>query len=366
MKRFMVTKMFLVIIMVSMISLVLSSGCKATEPEIVAETEEAAEPEEATETEEEQPAKKKVLGIVMIDLVNQFFVEMVEGGNFAAEDFGVEVIWKSSDGSIEKQIALMENFIEQKVDCILVNPLDNDALIPVVLKATDAGIPTVTMAAIVDSPTNFNTFYNDYADTKIVAHILANLVDKEGKVALIYGNKGNLVSDLRQDGFMDAMAEYPDIEVVQQPSNWDPATGLKAIQDIMSANPDLKGYHCVSDAVTLATYQAVIAAGKEDDLVVTSYDGNIEGSEMVKSGQYKANVLLGSKRVGYWNVKVGSQLADGIFPEEHTLNLPTHLIMNDDMKEKVLEWGIAEGMSIITPDKAIELFNAYREELGPQ
>ncbi|MDD5659016.1 MAG: sugar ABC transporter substrate-binding protein [Actinomycetota bacterium] len=377
MKKCKVMKIFLLVSVMLVLTLLLSTACKGktspAENETTAAETTTAVTEGKTETTEEKAetsevkagSKKKVLGIVMIDLVNQFFVEMVEGGNFAAEDFGVEAIWKSSDGNIEKQIALVENFIEQKVDCILVNPLDNDALRPVVLKASEAGIPTITMAAIVDAPTNYNTFYNDYADTKIIAKILANLVDKKGKVALIYGNKGNLVSDLRQDGFMDGMADFPDIKVIQQPSNWDPATGLKAIQDIMSANPDLKGYHCVSDAVTLATYQAVKSAGKTD-LVVTSYDGNIEGSEAVKNGEYMANVLLGSKRVGYWNVKIGSQLANGERPEEHTLNLPTHLIMNDDLKEKVLEWGIAEGASIITPDKAIELFNAYREELGPE
>ena len=185
---------------------------------------------------------KKVLGIILIDLTNQFFVDMVEGGNQAAEDYGVEVIWKSSDGNIDKQISLMENFIEQGVDCILVNPIDSAALEGVIRQASEAGIPTVTMAGNVDVDTNYCTVYNDYENTKIIGDIVANLVGGEGKVALLYGNKGNLVSDLRQAGFQEAMAAYPNIELIEQPMNWDPATGLKAAQDIIAANPDLKPF----------------------------------------------------------------------------------------------------------------------------
>jgi len=314
------------------------------------------------------PAKKKVLGVVMIDMVNQFFVDMVEAGNVAAKDYNVDVIWKSSDGNLDKQIALVENFIEQKVDCILVNPIDNDGLKPAIEKAAKAGIPTVTMAGIINAPNNYNTLYNDYEDTKVISKILANLVGKKGKVALLYGNKGNVVSDLRQAGFMDGIKEFTDIKVIEQPSNWDPATGMKATQDIIAANKDLVGLHSVSDAVTLAAYQAVKTSKKESQITVTSYDGNKEACEKVKSGDFKLTLLTGSKRVGYWNIKVGASLANGERPKvkDNTLYLSSYFIMNDDLKSKVKEWGLDKGISIITPDEGIKMAEAYREDLGPK
>src|SRR5665647_872467 len=103
--------------------------------------------------------EKKVMGIILIDLTNQFFVDMVEGGDQAAADYGVDVIWKSCDGNIDKQISLMENFIEQGVDCILVNPVDSASLEGVIKQASEAGIPTVTMAGQVDVETNYTTVY---------------------------------------------------------------------------------------------------------------------------------------------------------------------------------------------------------------
>ena len=78
------------------------------------------------------------------------------------------------------------------------------------------------------------------------------------------------------------MSKYPNINIVEQPTNWDPPTGMKAAQDIIAANPDLKALHCVSDAVTLAAYQAIKTAGKEDQIIVTSYDGNEDAIKAVE------------------------------------------------------------------------------------
>ncbi len=112
-------------------------------------------PAEAETPKTEAPAKDKIVcGVVLIDMTNQFFVDMIEGGNKAAEDYGCEVIWKSADGNFDNEISLMENFIEQGVDCILVDPLDSEGLKPTIEKASAAGIPTITMAGKVDVDTN--------------------------------------------------------------------------------------------------------------------------------------------------------------------------------------------------------------------
>ena len=308
-----------------------------------------------------EPAAKKVIGIILIDLTNQFFVDMVEGGDQAAKDYDVEVIWKSSDANIDKQISLMENFIEQKVDAILVNPIDSAALAGVIKQASEAGIPTVTMAGQVDVDTNYSTVYNDFANTKTIGDIIANSIGKEGKVALLYGNKGNLVSDLRQGGFEESMKAYPNIELIEQPMNWDPATGLKAAQDIIAANPDLKALHCVSDAVTLAAYQAVKDAGKEKQILVTSFDGNPDSCIAVENGEFALTVLTGAKRAGYWNVEVGVSLANGDRPTEHILNMATHFVMTDEWKAKVEAMKLTDTISIIAPQTAIAMANQYTD-----
>ena len=308
---------------------------------------------------------KVVCGVVLIDMTNQFFVDMIEGGNKAAEDYGCEVIWKSADGNFDNQISLIENFIEQKVDCILVDPLDSEGLKPVIEKASQAGIPTITMAGQVDVDTNYSTVYNDQENTRIIAEMTAKAIGEEGKTALLYGNKGNLVSDLRQQGYYEGMDKYPNITVVEQPTNWDPPTGMKAAQDLIAANPDLKAIHCVSGAVTLAVYQAVKTAGLEDQIMITSYDGNSDELIAVKDGQFYSTVLTGAKKTGYWNIQVALQLAAGARPENHVLNMDTHFVLNEEHIQDFKDMGIenTENVSLITPDEASKLAENYRDEL---
>lgn len=306
---------------------------------------------------------KYTLGVVLIDMTNQFFVDMIEGGDLAAADYGAEVIWKSADNNFDKQISLMENFIEQKVDCILVDPMDSDGLKPTIEKASAAGIPTITMAGKVDIDTNYTTVYNDLENTRIIAEMTAKMIGEEGTVALLYGNKGNLVSDLRQQGYYEGIDKYPGITVVEQATNWDAPTGMKAAQDILAANPDLKAIHCVSDAVTLAVYQAVKTAGKEGEILITSYDGNEDALKAVEAGQFVSTVLTGAKKTGYWNIKTALQLAKGDRPEEHVLNLDTHFVLKEDDIQTFKDYGIAPDASVITPAEAMALASDYRNEL---
>lgn len=325
---------------------------------------EAPASEAPAPSEDSAPAAsgdKIVLGIAMLDMTQEFFVNMIEGGDAAAAEEGVELLWKSADSNLDKQIATIENFIQQGVDCILMDPYDAVGLIPVCEQAAEAGIPVISMGNLIDSPVVTSNLYNDYEDTKVVGHILAKLLGEQGEVGFLYGAAGNFVSDERQRGFEDAMKEYPGMKYTSLPVGWDTATTLKVTQDLLASNPNIVGIHSFSDGNTVAVYQAVEQAGKTDSVLISSYDGNKDASQAVKDGKYVCTVLTGAKRVGYWNVKVGIKLARGeSLPQKNYLK--SHLIMNDDLKAKVEEWGIGyEGMSIITPDEGIEMFDNVTE-----
>lgn len=305
------------------------------------------------------------IGVAMIDLTNPFYVNMMEAGDDAAEDFGAKVIWKSSEGTLDNQIGLVENFIEQGVDAILIDPIDTVGIIPVINQAGEAGIPVVTMGNFVDSEYNISTLYNDYNDTFRIGEIIAKQLGEEGEVALIFGNSGNFVSDQRQKGFEDAIAKYPNMSLVSQPSNWDAAQGMTVAADIMNANPNLEAIHVVSDGVTFGVLQAIQQAGKQDSIFITSYDGEKEASQMVEDGEIALTLLTGSKRVGYWNVKTGTLLAKGEkFDTKEYLS--SHFVMTDEFKKQVEDWGLAEDISIIDPQTAIKYFDDYRADLGPK
>lgn len=329
-----------------------------TKTETTDTKEETADSAGEKEADTSDSAMKK-LGVICIDLNLPFYVEMMEAGTQAAEDYGVESIWKSAEGNIDNEIALIDSFIEQKVDCILVDPIDVVALEPAVQRAYDANIPVVTMGNVVDGPHNVNTIYPDHDNCYAIAKLACEMMGGEGELAFMVGAPGNYVSDMRQSGYEDAVKEYPDINYQILVSNYDAPTGLQKAQEVMASTPELKAFACVTDDVTMSAMQAL-----NKEVLIFSHDGSDASIDYVKDGTFECTILTGSKRVGYWNVVIGAALANGEkVPKE--VYLPTYWIVSDDAKKVIDEKGLAEGMSVISADEGKEKANGYRDEFKP-
>lgn len=308
-------------------------------------------------------AQDVTLGLAAIDLQNSFFVRMKEAGDVAASDYGVNAIWQSAEGSLERQVGIIENFVNQGVDAILIDPLDKNALIPVIQTATAAGIPVITMGNKVEAGDNYSTLYPDYENMSLVARALGQAIGGEGQVGLLVGTRGNFVSDTREKGFIDAMAEhYPNVEVVGiEPTGWDSARATNAAQTWLATYPDLDGIGCISDSMCLAASAVTEAMGM--DVTFGGYDGDAEMHPLLDGGQMVMDVLTGAYRVGYWNIAVAARLAKG---EEMNkdLYMPTYFITSDATAAMLKEGGIE--VEYITPAQAAVEAENYTEQLGPQ
>lgn len=346
------------------------AGCSAPATAETATSEQPAATEAPAEATAAAEKTNYTVAMVLTDLTNDFYVNMKTAGQDCADDYGFNIIFESCEGSMDTQTTVMQNMIAQGVNCILVDPIDAQAIIPSIKEAEAAGIPVVTMGNKVDYTWNINTLYNDYQDSYVIGQILAKLSDESGEVGLIYGCTGNFCSDQRQAGFEAAIKEYPNMTVYSVPGNWSSEDGYNAAADLMNSHPDLKAIHSVSDSVTYSVLKAIQDAGKQDSIILSSYDGETTASENVKNGDFLLTLLTGSMRVGYYNAYVGYCLAAGYdiqgLGDDHILYLSSHFIMNDDLKAKVEGWGIAyDGMDILSPDDGVAMFSGYRTEWAP-
>lgn len=308
-------------------------------------------------------AQEKVLGLAAIDLQNSFFVRMKEAGDVAASDYGVKSTWQSAEGSLEKQVGIIENFVNQGVSAILIDPIDKNAVIPAIQKATAAGIPVITMGNKVEAGDNFSTLYPDYENMAMVARAIGTTLGGKGEIALLVGSRGNFVSDTREKGFVETMAkEFPDIKIVGvEPTGWDAAKATNAAQTWLTTYPDLKAIACISDSLCLAADSVASATGTE--LIYGGYDGDAEMKDLIDSGKMVMDVMTGAYRVGYWNIAVAARLANGEkLPKD--LYMPTYFVTSDETAAKLKTAGLTFE-SINTEKQAVEAKN-YTEQLGPK
>jgi ribose transport system substrate-binding protein len=225
-----------------------------------------------------------VVGFSMLTRTHTFYKLMEEGLIDEAGKLGVELIAVDSETDIAKQLDQVQDFIAQKVDAIILTPVDSAGIEPAIKLANEAGIPVFTMdtAASGEGEVVSHVATDNYAGGALDAEYAAVKLDGEGQVAII-GCAGIESIGQRTAGFEDTMEKYPGIEIVTVTDcKCDGAIAADQTADLLVTYPDLKLIFGTGDPFGLGAVQSINAAGS--DVLVVSFDGLPEGIEEVKKG----------------------------------------------------------------------------------
>ncbi len=149
----------------------------------------------------------------------------------------------SATNDSNQQISDVENFIEQKPDAIVIEPLGRAASVAVIERAIDAGIPVVLCANGIESD-KFTTRVD--VDFYEVAYRsgegLAKLMGGKGNVVVFNGIAGVDSTETWVKAAKDAFSKYPDIKIIaEEYAQWNIATAKQKMEAIMAANPQIDG-----------------------------------------------------------------------------------------------------------------------------
>lgn len=316
----------------------------------------------------DQSSDTITVGMAMIDYTNAGFIGIKTGADKAAEDYGIELIWKGCDGNLDTQIDQIRGFVQQGVDVIMIDSVDVAGLVSVVNEATDAGVDVLAIGSPIEGTDNYNAVYPDYIDSKFAARMIGNIYeDQEGTIALIAASPGNLVSDNRQSGFEEVMEnEFPNLKVATGLGQWDPTTAMTVTEDILRSNDDVLHVHVIQDAMSYGVLRAVQNSGK--DIPMSSNDGDTEGLQNFENGYYILENLTGNERIGYWFTALCHFIGTDTQMDK-TQYLKTYKIMSDDLKAMAEERGLdevdGEQMTIVSLEEARQIAQDYQSEFGP-
>ena len=263
---------------------------------------------------------KEILVIVK-NSTAPFWISVMDGAKAAGAELGYTVTCKTpvdtAEGSgNEQQSNLCEEAIVSGVSCVVLAPVDSEAIIPATKKINEAGIPIVNLNTKISDDTQYKTFcgLENINQGYNTAKAMFELMNGEGKIFIIEGSTGAQTSIDRVKGFEKALAEYPNIEVVaQQSANYSRADALNVVQNLLQAHPDVNAILCCNDEMALGSAEAIdaanltgtikdaVAALKEGKITVTSY-GNpyMQGYTAVKAA---VDVLEGKKVDAFYEVE---------------------------------------------------------------
>lgn len=194
---------------------------------------------------------------------HEFWKSVHSGARKAEMDLPVSITWMGPSKEDDRiaQIEVVDNFISKGVDGIVISPLDDTALVPVLKEAKAEGIPVV----IVDSGVNWDGYESFVATDNrqggvVAARHLAGLLGGKGRVIMMRYFEGSASTSKREIGFLDTMKdEFPEIEVVSG-NQFGGATSDECYQtaeNLLINHQDIDGIFCACEPTTFGMLRAL-------------------------------------------------------------------------------------------------------------
>lgn len=262
-------------------------------------------------------AAEKTLGLVISTLNNPFFVTLKQGAEEAAAKAGVKLVVLDAQDDSAKMTAAMEDLIQQKVDAILVNPTDSDAVTPSIMKANAAGIPVLTIdRGASGGQVLCHVASDNVAGGVMAGEFLAKKLEGKGNVVELVGIPGTSAARDRGKGFNDAVAAFPEIKIVaSQAADFSRDKGLKVFENILQAQPEIAGVFAHNDEMILGAIAAAEAAGRTG-IVFVGFDAVDDAVAAVKAGKLAATVAQQPAVIGATGIeKAAAHLGGEKLPE---------------------------------------------------
>lgn len=271
------------------------AGCGAkTEVAEIVETEsaetEAVEKEETSATEDTNAGSKKI-GISVLTMAGQFFVDLVDSAQKTVEAQGGELVINDADNSSEKQVSALENFIQAGVDGIIVCAVDPKAIAPVVNEAKEAGIAVVCLTSKVDGYDAYvgaDEYQLGYTQGLAVGQWIKENWKTDETIEAATLNYDLLESVIqRKVGIMEGIQENaPNVKFVADATAADQNEGMTATENFLQAHPNLQIVCGVSDGAALGAYEAFKANQMTDpsQYIIAGVDATAEALNKISEG----------------------------------------------------------------------------------
>ncbi len=221
---------------------------------------------------------------------SDWYKMLIEGAKYQAEKQGATLLVTDAGGDAVQQNSDIQNMMSRGAKGIVVNALDPRGIAGTVGELNKEGIPVVAVNTRLNPELEKQCYCfvaeDQLATAAAAGEELAKLIsskygpNEKVKVAVIGGYSGESTTALRQEGFDKGFKGYfeknpgPQIEVLPtRYGEWLPDRAREPMQQLATANPDLKAVFSMSDVMHAGIEQGLKEAGILDNTVIVSYDG---------------------------------------------------------------------------------------------
>lgn len=255
------------------------------------------------------------IGYASKSATNQGWILINQGAEDAASDLGVgdfRVVGPPIENDISGQLNVVEDFINAQVDGLAIAPVDSSGIVPAIERANSEGIPVVAVDTAIEGGQVASFVATDnVAAAATQAEAAGEELGGEGTVVLINGSQSQQTGRDRRDGFIDTMTErYPDVEVLEVQTEWDPTAAQQGLEDLL-VQGDVDAVAHAWDGGTVASVGVLESAGVLDETYVIGFDGAPNAIALMLDGAVDAIVAQELYGIGYEGIETTVAAACG-------------------------------------------------------
>ncbi len=277
------------------------------------------------------------VSLILKTLSNPYFVTMEKDAQAAAarDNVRLTVAAGSQDGDTQSQITAIDNAISRGDKGILITT-NGDAVNAALNQAKQAGLFVIALDTAPNPPSTADITYatdNTQAGRLDGEYAAAMLGGKPAVIAMLdlFNNQVVSVDIDRDHGFLEGMGINPGSTTqngqeaktgtykgggkytiaCHQPTTGAVDGGRTAMENCLSANPNINVVYAINEPAAEGAYAAIKAAGKQNQIKVFAIDGSCAGLKLVTSGEFAADAVQYPGKMAALGVDSIAQLARG-------------------------------------------------------
>ncbi|AZE60671.1 MULTISPECIES: sugar ABC transporter substrate-binding protein [Pseudomonas fluorescens group] len=241
------------------------------------------------------------IGVSIARVDDNFMTYVRSGLEAAAKQQDVQIQFEDAQGDVVRQLNQVEGFLNQKVDAVIVLPVDTAATANITRAAVAAKTPLVYVNRHPDERTLpkgvVTVASNDIEAGQLQMRYLAEKLGGQGSVAIIMGDLAQNATHDRTEGARQVLKDFPGIKIVEQQSaEWQRNKGMDLTSNWLLAGTQFDAIVANNDEMAIGAAMALQQAGKaKGEIAIVGIDGLPDGLAAIKRGLLAASVFQDPK-----------------------------------------------------------------------
>jgi inositol transport system substrate-binding protein len=288
-----------------------------------------------------ESGKQLVIGVAMPDASDKWLTYLQDGmKKYADSQKDVKLIFSDAQNDANKQLSQVENYISQKVNAVVIVPVDTTSAPNIVNEVNNAKIPIIVVNRQyngVDKATAYVGSDSLQSGTMEMEEV-AKLMNGKGNIAIMDGQMGHDAQIKRTQGNKEIIKKNKDMKVVLEGTgDFDRAKGMALMENWLQSGKKIDAVVSNNDEMAIGAIMALKDAGKLNNVLVAGIDATPDALKFVKDGELKVTVFQDARGQGKGGIETAIKVAKGEKVEKFNW-IPYELVTKDNVDTYIAKW----------------------------